>query len=51
MFRIRFSNSAETDLLELWLNIAEENITAADETLDVIQEPGIHLSRHFVSSV
>lgn len=37
MLRIRFTNSAETDLLELWLTIAEENIVAADESLDTIQ--------------
>jgi len=37
MPRIRFTLSAETDLLELWVTIAEENPTAADETLDVIQ--------------
>lgn len=36
MFRIRFTNLAETDLLELWLAIAEENIVAADESLDLI---------------
>jgi plasmid stabilization system protein ParE len=37
MPRIRFTNSAEADLLELWLNIAEENLVAADESLDLIQ--------------
>ena len=37
MFRIRFTNSAEADLLELWLTIAEENLVAADESLDSIQ--------------
>jgi len=37
MLRIRFTNSAETDLLELWLTIAEENLVAADESLDTIQ--------------
>lgn len=37
MPRIRFTNSAETDLLELWLTIAEENLVAADESLDLIQ--------------
>ncbi len=36
MARIRFTNSAETDLLELWLAIAEENIVAADDSLDLI---------------
>ena len=37
MPRIRFTSSAEADLLELWLNIAEENPVAADESLDSIQ--------------
>jgi plasmid stabilization system protein ParE len=37
MSRIRFTTSAEADLLELWLTIAEENIVAADESLDSIQ--------------
>lgn len=37
MPRVRFTHSAETDLLELWVTIVEENLTAADETLDVIQ--------------
>ncbi|MFA6064167.1 MAG: type II toxin-antitoxin system RelE/ParE family toxin [Gallionella sp.] len=34
---VRFTRSAETDLLELWLNIAEENLVAADASLDLIQ--------------
>lgn len=37
MTGIRFTRSAETDLLELWLNIAEENLVAADESLDLIK--------------
>lgn len=37
MLRIRFTRSAETDLLELWLTLAEENLVAADESLDLIQ--------------
>lgn len=37
MAGVRFTRSAETDLLELWLNIAEENPVTADESLDVIQ--------------
>ena len=37
MPRIRFTKSAEADLLELWLTIAEENLVAADESLDLIQ--------------
>jgi plasmid stabilization system protein ParE len=31
MTGVRFTRSAETDLLELWLNIAEENLVAADD--------------------
>lgn len=37
MPRIRFTRSAETDLLELWLALAEENLVAADKSLDLIQ--------------
>lgn len=37
MSRIRYTNSAETDLLALWLAIAEDNLVAADESLDSIQ--------------
>lgn len=37
MSRAHFTNSAENDLLELWLAIAEENLTAADESLDSIK--------------
>lgn len=37
MSRIRYTHSAETDLLELWLTIAEDNPVAADESLDSIQ--------------
>lgn len=37
MPRIRFTNSAEADVRELWLTIAEENLVAADESLDSIQ--------------
>jgi len=37
MLRIRYTNSAEADLLELWLYIADENLVAADKILDSIQ--------------
>lgn len=37
MTAVRFARSAETDLLELWFHLAEENLVAADESLDVIQ--------------
>ena len=37
MPRIRFTGLAEADLLELWLTIAEENLVAADKSLDTVQ--------------
>jgi len=37
MPRIRYTQSAEADLLELWLTIAEDNLVAADKSLDSIQ--------------
>ena len=37
MPRIRFTSSAESDLLELWLTIAEDNLAAADKSLDTVQ--------------
>ncbi len=37
MPHIRYTQSAETDLLELWLTIAEDNLVAADKSLDSIQ--------------
>ncbi|OGV71791.1 MAG: hypothetical protein A3B82_04565 [Methylophilales bacterium RIFCSPHIGHO2_02_FULL_57_10] len=33
---VRFASSAEADLLDLWLVIAEDNLTAADTVLDSI---------------
>lgn len=33
---VRFASSAEADLLDLWLVIAENNPTAADKVLDTI---------------
>lgn len=33
---VRFANSAEADLIDLWLVIAEDNPTAADKVLDTI---------------
>ena len=33
---VRFASSAESDLLDLWLVIAEDNPTAADKVLDSI---------------
>lgn len=44
MPRIRFTSLAEADLLELWFAIADENIVAADESLDAIQAAVMLLS-------
>lgn len=33
---VHFASSAESDLLDLWLVIAEDNPTAADKVLDTI---------------
>jgi plasmid stabilization system protein ParE len=37
MAGVVFTQSAQTDLLEAWLFIAEENQAAADHTLDAIE--------------
>jgi plasmid stabilization system protein ParE len=37
MSHIRLTHTAETDLLEIWVNIAEDNPVAADESLDSIK--------------
>ena len=37
MTGVVFTQSAQTDLLEAWLFIAEENQAAADHTLDAIE--------------
>ena len=37
MPRILFTSSAESDLLELWLTIAEDSLVAADKSLDTVQ--------------
>jgi toxin ParE1/3/4 len=37
MPRVRFTNLAESDLLELWLAIAEANLVAADKSLDTVE--------------
>ncbi len=34
---VQFARSAQTDLLEVWLFIAEENPNAADHVLDAIE--------------
>jgi plasmid stabilization system protein ParE len=37
MATVNFAQSAQTDLLEAWLFIAEENLNAADRVLDTIE--------------
>ena len=42
MATVNFAQSARTDLLEVWLFLAEENLNAADRVLETIeQEAGI----------
>lgn len=43
MGQVRFSHAAETDLLEAWLSIAEDNPSAADGVLDAIHETSLLL--------
>ena len=38
MSTVLFAQSAQTDLLEAWLFIAEENLNAADHVLDTIEQ-------------
>ena len=38
MGTVLFAQSAQTDLLEAWLFIAEENINAADKVLDTLEQ-------------
>jgi toxin ParE1/3/4 len=38
MGKVNFAQSAQTDLLEAWLFIAEENLNAADRVLDIIEQ-------------
>ncbi len=45
MFQVHLTQSAENDLLEAWLVVAEENITAADRMLDSIEREAAILSR------
>ena len=36
MAKVRFTASAEKDLIDLWLFIAEDNLAATDNTVDSI---------------
>ena len=44
MARVLYARSAQTDLLEAWLFITEENTTAADRVLDAIEHESEVLS-------
>ena len=44
MARVLYARSTQTDLLEAWLFIAEENTTAADLVLDTIERESEALS-------
>lgn len=44
MARVLYTDSAQSDLLEAWLYIAEENLAAADRVLDTIVQEADTLS-------
>ena len=47
MRRVRFSNRAREDLLDIWLHITRQNSeTGADQTLDRIEERCRQLKDH-----
>lgn len=46
MASLRFTRSAESDLLEAWLYVAEENPIAADHLIDKIEAEGRNLLTH-----
>lgn len=43
---LRYTASAENDLLETWLYIAEDNLGAADRVVDTIDREARHLIDH-----
>ncbi|MRR51492.1 MAG: type II toxin-antitoxin system RelE/ParE family toxin [Rhodocyclaceae bacterium] len=46
MAALRYTDSAENDLLEAWLFIAEDNPQAADQVVDTIDREARHLLDH-----
>lgn len=46
MASLRFTSSAENDLLEAWRYVAEDNIAAADHMLDQIEAHARQLLTH-----
>lgn len=44
MTQVLYAQSAQTDLLEAWLFIAEENMPAADRTIETIEREAETLS-------
>lgn len=43
MGKVFYSTSAENDLLEAWLYVAEDSVTAADRMLDQIEAEAVRL--------
>jgi len=43
MAKLLYTASAENDLLEAWLYVAENNMAAADRMIDQIEAEAIHL--------
>lgn len=44
MSQVRYAQSAQSDLLEAWVFIAEDSLSAADRVLDTIEQEAITLS-------
>ena len=45
MTEVVYTESARSDLLDIWFYLAEESLTAADNTLDALERDGELLSR------
>jgi toxin ParE1/3/4 len=46
MAAVRYTASAEEDLLEIWISIAQGNPGAADRILDVLEQAARLIARH-----
>jgi addiction module RelE/StbE family toxin len=44
MSTVAYAQSAQTDLLEAWVYIAEENLSAADKVLDTVEQEATTLA-------
>ena len=45
MTEVVYTESARSDLLDIWFYLADESLTAADNTLDALERDGELLSR------